>query len=815
MAAIEAVIRVFSAAEPTTAHFKGSAFFVSPRDVLTCHHVVQACGERLWLQIGSECLPVPATQWVRGETTDLVWLHLTVDQDRPAMWLESAWPEPEVRLNLLGFDGCENTQVSRHTQASGESPHFDLVQLQGSVAHGMSGGPVLNDTGRVVGVTVARDTDRNVAYAIPTRTIFQAFPELQTALLQAQPWAGDQAPLVELASGLFVGRESQLAELASALLPPEGAARQPVAVTALHGMGGVGKSWLIRHFVQQHQARFPGGYLVMDLNPDNPLSEDQALDQLAEQLGVKATKAERASAMAQALRLRPALLHLENADSEEAVAVAAVLAQRLKGCALVVVGRIDNMGVGAAWRRVAVKPFTVEEGVAQLKAELVPRAAPLPAEGDMRRLVQTLGGLPLAIHLAAASLAYDAYSVEGYLADLARNGLALLAPVDAADPRLARERARAVVRSSFELSLSLLRRRWSTEASAAVESVAALTLAPIEGVKATLAHALMGQPPQGRSWRFLAARYGLLQQTRVDPPQNPNEVTEPFRWSMHPLVAEHWRCQWPADGTAQQTTQERLTDWFVAQIQQEGMAEARNELSALGDWLLRHVPEGRCIEVERLGSRKANEIGPYRAWLTFCQRLVANPLLNEEERSNALFTLATVSRYSGDLDTSLDAARAKQKLDLGRGDEREAALAAGQIADILAQRGDLDEALRIRKDVQLPVMERLGDVREVAITQGKIADILAQRGDLEEALRIRKDVQLPVLERLGDVRSVLVARVMVAQLMFLQDQRAGGKSQAQPIADLMALALADARRLGLPEAGQIEGLQRAMGLAAV
>ena len=108
-----------------------------------------------------------------------------------------------------------------------------------------------------------------------------------------------------------------------------------------------------------------------------------------------------------------------------------------------------------------------------------------------------------------------------------------------------------------------------------------------------------------------------------------------------------------------------------------------------------------------------------------------------------------------------------------------------------------------------------GNSRLAAQAKGKIADILAQRGDLDEALRIRKEEELPVYERLGDVRSVLVVRVMVAQLMFLQDQRAGGKSQAQPIADLMALALADARRLGLPEAGQIEGLQRAMGLAAV
>ena len=49
---------------------------------------------------------------------------------------------------------------------------------------------------------------------------------------------------------------------------------------------------------------------------------------------------------------------------------------------------------------------------------------------------------------------------------------------------------------------------------------------------------------------------------------------------------------------------------------------------------------------------------------------------------------------------------------------------AGLIADILQQRGELDEALRIRREEELPVYERLGDVRERAVTMGKIADIL-------------------------------------------------------------------------------------------
>ena len=77
----------------------------------------------------------------------------------------------------------------------------------------------------------------------------------------------------------------------------------------------------------------------------------------------------------------------------------------------------------------------------------------------------------------------------------------------------------------------------------------------------------------------------------------------------------------------------------------------------------------------------------------------------------------------------------------------------GRIADILQQQGQTDEALRIRREEELPVFEQLGDVRERAVTMGKIADILQQRGQTDEALRIRREEQLPVFEQLGDVRS--------------------------------------------------------------
>ncbi len=104
------------------------------------------------------------------------------------------------------------------------------------------------------------------------------------------------------------------------------------------------------------------------------------------------------------------------------------------------------------------------------------------------------------------------------------------------------------------------------------------------------------------------------------------------------------------------------------------------------------------------------------------------------------------------------------------GDVRSKTVTQGKIADILTQRGQLEEALRIRTEKELPVYERLGDVHQKAVTQGKIADILTQRGQLEEALRIRTQEELPVYERLGDVRSKAATQGKIADILTQRGQ---------------------------------------------
>jgi tetratricopeptide (TPR) repeat protein len=138
---------------------------------------------------------------------------------------------------------------------------------------------------------------------------------------------------------------------------------------------------------------------------------------------------------------------------------------------------------------------------------------------------------------------------------------------------------------------------------------------------------------------------------------------------------------------------------------------------------------------------------------------------SEDEAAAAMDSIADIAYRRGDYDEAL---RIRQEVELPvyerLGDARSVTVIWGKIADTAHRRGDYDEALRIRQEVELPVYERFGDDRSVAVTWGKIAEIAYERGDYDEALRIRQEVELPVYERLGDVRSVALTWGSIADI---------------------------------------------------
>jgi len=165
--------------------------------------------------------------------------------------------------------------------------------------------------------------------------------------------------------------------------------------------------------------------------------------------------------------------------------------------------------------------------------------------------------------------------------------------------------------------------------------------------------------------------------------------------------------------------------------------------------------------------------------------------------------VADILAARGELDEALRIRREEELPVYKRmGDVHAHTVAMRKVADILRARGEFDEALRMLREEVLPAFERPGEERERAVTMGKVADIRLARGQLDEALRIRREEQLPVYERLGDVRSLLVGRTNLA----INLAERGHNEDGDEIANLLNLAWRDANRLQLPEATQVRAV---------
>ena len=73
------------------------------------------------------------------------------------------------------------------------------------------------------------------------------------------------------------------------------------------------------------------------------------------------------------------------------------------------------------------------------------------------------------------------------------------------------------------------------------------------------------------------------------------------------------------------------------------------------------------------------------------------------------------------------------------------------------------------------LMERLGDLRARAIALSKIADILAERGELDEALRIYEGDVLPAPHTINNEKDIDWARERIETLRSTQARPAGRK----------------------------------------
>ncbi|HEX7836388.1 MAG TPA: NB-ARC domain-containing protein, partial [Kofleriaceae bacterium] len=522
---------------------------------------------------------------------------------------------------------------------------------------------------------------------------------------------------------VFIGRDDELARIAAAL---DGGGGGRVAIVALQGMAGVGKTYLAHEFYARSSGRFGGDQHVV-LDPEHPGTAAAWVGVLGERMGIPAKHAEEA-VVAQTLRAQRVLVHVDNVDSAESAELVAGLSRALGGVPLLVTGRYAELGTaaGSGWTRIELAPFDPEDALRLLHAELAEAGVTVP-EDDLRELVRQVAGLPLALHLAAGYLRRGV-TVVRFLARLRAQGLAL-GPRDPADHVLG-DRARGVLSTSFAISRELMLGEAGSRSAGWEAALAALGWAPRVGFGRSLGAAITGlDEGSGAFDDFIEAAVALSLVQRLGREQGAAST-----WGVHPLLGEFLRA-----GTERAEVDARIGGWVTERADASFSDRANRwdtlsmEAAAVGEWL--GAATGAVLrEILPRTWDFATNRGPLGPWLVATQRV-----RYETADRRVLWALCQLAYRAGDFETVRGAATEMARLAREAQDDRDWALAQGKIADVLAARGELNEALRIRREEELPVYERLGDVRARAITLGQIADVLAARGELDVALAMWRE----------------------------------------------------------------------------
>ncbi|MFC3995232.1 BTAD domain-containing putative transcriptional regulator [Nocardiopsis sediminis] len=204
----------------------------------------------------------------------------------------------------------------------------------------------------------------------------------------------------------FTGRGDLMAVLAERLAGA-GAPGRPVAVTAIAGMGGVGKTALALHAAHAHAGAFPDGRLYVNLRgaEADPVDPAQALYGFLLALGVEGSAVpdsvdQRSALFRSRLADRRVLVVLDNAASEAQVRP---LIPAGAGCAVLITARTPLTGLEGA-RLIDLDVFDPPQAVELLgRVAGADRVAAEPETAE--EIVRLCGHAPLAVRIAGARLA--------------------------------------------------------------------------------------------------------------------------------------------------------------------------------------------------------------------------------------------------------------------------------------------------------------------------------------------------------------------------------------------------------------------------
>jgi len=181
----------------------GSAFFVDASGLLiTNYHVIESEVDpkrkgysRMYIRMGDSTSPrVPAKVIGWDKALDLALIKTGIETEYVFSLVDRVIPKVGDTVLAIGSPvGLQKTVTSGIVSALGRRflQIGDVIQIDAAVNHGNSGGPVVDNEGRLVGIVFAGiDQFQGLNFAVPAETLTSALPAMIKGGKSQRPWLG-------------------------------------------------------------------------------------------------------------------------------------------------------------------------------------------------------------------------------------------------------------------------------------------------------------------------------------------------------------------------------------------------------------------------------------------------------------------------------------------------------------------------------------------------------------------------------------------------------------------------------------------------
>jgi S1-C subfamily serine protease len=181
----------------------GSAFFVDASGLLiTNYHVISSEVDpkrkgysRMYIRMGDSSSPrVPARVIGWDKALDLALIKTEIGTEYVFSLVDRVIPRVGDTVLAIGSPvGLQKTVTSGIVSALGRRflQIGDVIQIDAAVNHGNSGGPVVDNEGRLVGIVFAGiDQYQGLNFAVPAETLTAALPAMIKGGKAQRPWFG-------------------------------------------------------------------------------------------------------------------------------------------------------------------------------------------------------------------------------------------------------------------------------------------------------------------------------------------------------------------------------------------------------------------------------------------------------------------------------------------------------------------------------------------------------------------------------------------------------------------------------------------------